>query len=47
MNSIRSFGYLRRLFRRLFRRRGFEYDYVFEWTILKFLEEHKTNQNNI
>jgi hypothetical protein len=27
------------LFRSLFRRNGFEYDYVFDWTELKFLEE--------
>ena len=26
------------MFRDLFVRRGFEYDYVFDWTILKYME---------
>jgi len=34
-----NYAYLRRLFRNLFRRNRFEYDYVFDWTELKFLEE--------
>ena len=43
LRSIRSdeklnYAYLRRLFRNLFRSSGFEYDYVFDWTELKFLE---------
>lgn len=29
---------MRRFFRSLFHRNGFEYDYVFDWTELKFLE---------
>jgi len=33
-----NYTYLSRLFRNLFRRNGFEYDYVFDWTELKFLE---------
>jgi len=39
--------YLRRLFRSLFRREDFEHDYVFDWTILKFLEhcEEKEEDN--
>jgi casein kinase 1/casein kinase I family protein HRR25 len=33
-----DYSYLLRLFRNLFRRKGFEYDCVFDWTELKFLE---------
>ena len=33
-----DYGYLRRLFRDLFVREGFQYDYVFDWTILKYQE---------
>ena len=29
---------LRRMFRDLFVRRGFEHDYVFDWTFLKYME---------
>lgn len=44
VRSLRSdetldYAYLRRLFRNLFRRNSFEYDYVFDWTELKFLVE--------
>eukprot|EP00249_Psilotum_nudum_P017609 c26408_g1_i1 orf=580-1950(-) len=31
-----DYGYLRRLFRDLFIRAGFQFDYVFDWTILKY-----------
>lgn len=31
------YAYLRRLFSNLFRREGFEWDQVFDWTILKYL----------
>lgn len=31
-----DYGYLRKLFRDLFVREGFQYDYVFDWTIFKF-----------
>ena len=34
-----NYAYLRRLFLSLFRRNGFEYDKVFDWTELKFLEK--------
>lgn len=34
-----NYAYLRRMFRSLFHRKGFEYDYVFDWTELKFLEK--------
>ncbi|KAI9685249.1 MAG: hypothetical protein M1822_004622 [Bathelium mastoideum] len=33
-----AYSYLRRLFQSLFRRQGFEYDHVFDWTVLKYLE---------
>jgi hypothetical protein len=33
-----NYSYLRRLFRTLFRRNGYEYNFVFDWTELKFLE---------
>ena len=31
------YSYLRKLFRNLFIRQAFEYDFVFDWTILKYL----------
>ncbi|KAI9219626.1 casein kinase [Blastocladiella britannica] len=31
-----DYSYLRRLFRELFVREGYSYDYVFDWTVLKF-----------
>ncbi|CAG0893567.1 unnamed protein product [Darwinula stevensoni] len=31
-----DYSYLRRLFRNLFHRQGFTYDYVFDWNMLKF-----------
>ena len=34
--SIFVFSYLRQLFRNLFHRQGFTYDYVFDWNMLKF-----------
>lgn len=33
-----DYSRLRRMFRHLFVRRGFEHDYVFDWTILKYME---------
>jgi casein kinase 1 len=33
-----DYSYLRKLFRDLFVREGFQYDYVFDWTILKYQE---------
>jgi hypothetical protein len=32
-----DYGYLRQLFRNLFHRQGFTYDYVFDWNMLKFV----------
>jgi casein kinase 1, epsilon len=44
-----DYAYLRRLFRNLFHRNRFEYDYVFDWTELKFLEflEELNGRNNL
>lgn len=41
-----DYAYLRRLFSNLFHRNGFEYDSVFDWTELRFLEE-LNGRNNI
>ena len=35
-NSFFNFSYLRQLFRNLFHKQGFTYDYVFDWNIVKF-----------
>lgn len=45
LNYVRSlrfddkpdYSYLRKLFRDLFVREGFQYDYVFDWTIYKYV----------
>jgi casein kinase 1 len=31
-----DYAYLKRIFRDLFIREGFQFDYVFDWTILKY-----------
>jgi hypothetical protein len=36
-----DYSYLRKLFRDLFIREGYVYDYVFDWTIVKYREEGK------
>lgn len=36
-----DYSYLRQLFRNLFHRQGFSYDYVFDWNMLKFVSLHK------
>ena len=33
-----DYSRLRRMFRDLFVRRGFEHDYIFDWTVRKFME---------
>uniref|UniRef100_A0A3Q1HTY7 non-specific serine/threonine protein kinase n=1 Tax=Anabas testudineus TaxID=64144 RepID=A0A3Q1HTY7_ANATE len=41
-----DYSYLRQLFRNLFHRQGFSYDYVFDWNMLKFVKTHfKTTLN--
>lgn len=37
-----DYSRIRRMFRDLFVRRGFEYDYVFDWTVLKYKESLRT-----
>lgn len=32
-----DYAYLRKLFRDLFVREGFQYDYIFDWTIFKYV----------
>lgn len=34
-----DYTYLRKLFRDLFVREGYQYDYVFDWTIFKYVSE--------
>ena len=34
-----DYSYLRQLFRNLFHRQGFTYDYIFDWNMLKFVRE--------
>lgn len=43
-NKELDYGRLQRLFRSLFRRQHFEYDNVFDWTILMFLEKREAEQ---
>ena len=38
-----DYSYLRQLFRNLFHRQGFTYDYVFDWNMLKFVRPHLTS----
>ncbi|KAF1958941.1 kinase-like protein [Byssothecium circinans] len=42
-----AYGRLRRLFRDLFHREHFQYDNVFDWTILKFLEEQEVEHETL
>ncbi|KAG0023510.1 serine/threonine protein kinase [Podila clonocystis] len=52
LNYVRSlrfddkpdYSYLRKLFRDLFVREGFQYDYVFDWTIYKYEKETPSSQ---
>ncbi|XP_012572150.1 casein kinase 1-like protein 3 [Cicer arietinum] len=36
-----DYGFLKRLFRDLFAREGYEFDYIFDWTILKYQQSQK------
>ncbi|KAL3825176.1 hypothetical protein ACJIZ3_021205 [Penstemon smallii] len=42
-----DYGFLKRLFRELFTREGYEFDYIFDWTILKYQQASPTNRNII
>jgi casein kinase 1 epsilon len=37
-----DYGFLKRLFRDLFSREGYEFDYVFDWTIIKYQQSQKS-----
>ncbi|XP_071702090.1 casein kinase 1-like protein 3 [Rutidosis leptorrhynchoides] len=37
-----DYGFLKRLFRDLFTRQGYDFDYVFDWTVLKHQNSEKT-----
>ncbi|XP_078428193.1 casein kinase 1-like protein 3 [Wolffia australiana] len=39
-----DYGFLKRLFKDLFSRQGYKADYVFDWTILKYQQAQKVNQ---
>lgn len=42
-----DFTYLRQLFRQLFHRQGFTYDYIFDWNMLKFVSILYCLMNNL
>ncbi|KAI6679518.1 hypothetical protein NL676_033399 [Syzygium grande] len=37
-----DYGFLKRLFRELFTREGYQFDYVYDWTILKYQQAQKS-----
>ncbi|XP_031477219.1 casein kinase 1-like protein 3 [Nymphaea colorata] len=41
-----DYGFLKRLFRDLFTREGYEFDYVFDWTILKYQQAQRTKTHH-
>jgi len=43
-DEMPNYAYLRCLFCNLFLRNGFEYDSVFDWITLKFLEQLERNE---
>ena len=51
VRSLRSdekpnYVYLRTLFRNVFSRKGYEYNYIFDWIELKFLEHIERSRND-
>lgn len=46
-SKMPDYRYLRRQFRTLFRQRGFEFDYVFDWTILEFERLSRIQQDQV
>lgn len=44
-----DYAYLRQLFRNLFHRQGFTYDYIFDWNMMKFVKrkENKAKKKKI
>lgn len=41
-----DYSYLRNLFRGLFQREGFTYDFIFDWNLLKFSGSDQNSINN-
>ncbi|WVZ19870.1 hypothetical protein V8G54_007192 [Vigna mungo] len=41
-----DYGYLKRLFSDLFRREGYDSDYIYDWTILKYQQSQQTKKQN-
>ncbi|KAJ3055489.1 serine/threonine protein kinase [Rhizophlyctis rosea] len=41
-----DFNYLRKLFRNLYIREGYHYDYVFDWTVVKYQQEGKDKSSD-
>ncbi|XP_045810361.1 casein kinase 1-like protein 3 [Trifolium pratense] len=42
-----NYGYLKRLFRELFTSKGYEADYLYDWTILKYQEIQQGKEHNL
>ncbi|XP_050219639.1 casein kinase 1-like protein 3 [Mercurialis annua] len=42
-----DYGFLKRLFRDLFSREGYEFDYVFDWTILKYQQKSQAQASTL
>ncbi|KAK9031550.1 hypothetical protein V6N11_055846 [Hibiscus sabdariffa] len=40
-----DYGFLKRLFRDLFSREGYEFDFIFDWTILKYQQSQRTKSH--
>ena len=45
LNDRPRYSYLRGIFRNLFVRRGFEYDHVYDWSIIMYAIANPSNQN--
>ncbi|KAL0687473.1 hypothetical protein Bca4012_087150 [Brassica carinata] len=41
-----DYGFLKRLFRDLFSREGYEFDYIFDWTIIKYQQAQKARNQS-
>jgi serine/threonine protein kinase len=42
-----DYNHLRRLFRRLFRKRGYQFDYIYDWTVLKSDKTDASAEKNL
>ncbi|KAJ3046635.1 serine/threonine protein kinase [Rhizophlyctis rosea] len=45
-DAIPDYSYLRKLFRDLFIREGYHYDYVFDWTVVEYQQEGRDNSSD-